>query len=290
MKDLLYELHSLLKRNPDGSFSTQANRRAMLLQMGQSLLDAGFKQLHAPELKGRHVNALLQQWEKDGISPATQKNRMSVLRWWAEKIGKAAMLKPRNADYGIPDRQPRATVSKAVVVTQDALARVHHPYIRMSLELQRAFGLRREEAMKLKPHQADHGEKLVLQGSWCKGGRPREVPIRTFTQREVLNRAKALVHFKNASLIPKERSYAEHLHCYEGACKRAGLHRMHGLRHAYAQERFAELAGFQAPVANGPSWGALTAAQKEADYDARLIVSDELGHARPEITYAYLGK
>lgn len=50
----------------------------------------------------------------------------------------------------------------------------------MSLELQREFGLRREEAVKLVPRLADQGDRLVLKDSWTKGGgKPREVPIRT---------------------------------------------------------------------------------------------------------------
>ena len=66
------------------------------------------------------------------------------------------------------------------------------PYVRMSLELQRAFGLRREEAIKIRPDLADKGETLWLKPSWTKGGRAREVPIRTDAQRAVLERARAL--------------------------------------------------------------------------------------------------
>jgi hypothetical protein len=65
---------------------------------------------------------------------------------------------------------------------------------------------------------------------------------------------------------------------------------MHGLRHAYAQDRFLELTGFAAPAAGGPHREALTPAQREADYDARLIISAELGHGREAITAVYLGR
>ena len=49
-----------------------------------------------------------------------------------------------------------------------------------------AFGLRLEEALKLKPVQADKGHVLRLQGSWTKGGRTREIPIRDDRQRALL--------------------------------------------------------------------------------------------------------
>jgi integrase len=144
--------------------------------------------------------------------------------------------------------------------------------------------------LKINPFQADHGDRLVLQASWTKGGRPREIPIRTLAQRAILDQAKALVMLKSASLIPAHRTYAQHLHSYESHCRRAGLDKMHGLRHAYAQERFLDLAGFPCPAADGPPREALTPQQREADYDARVLISAELGHGREAITAAYLGR
>lgn len=69
---------------------------------------------------------------------------------------------------------------------------VTNPYVRMSLELQPALGLRRAESIKFQPSYADRGDKLVLKPSWTKGGRGREIPIRTEAQREVLDRAHKL--------------------------------------------------------------------------------------------------
>ena len=115
MHHLLYELKSLTLRHKEGSYATRANRHAMLQQMGAQLLAAGYNQLHAFELKGRHVNALLRRWQTDGLSPATQKNRLSVLRWWAVQVGKPDLLKPTNAAYGIAQRQTVARTSKARV-------------------------------------------------------------------------------------------------------------------------------------------------------------------------------
>jgi integrase len=160
----------------------------------------------------------------------------------------------------------------------------------MSLALQRAFGLRREESIKVRPHQADRGDQLVLQASWTKGGRPRDIPIRTLAQRDVLDQAKELAKLQSASLIPPGKTYVEQLRRYESQTARAGLSKMHGLRHAYAQDRFLELAGFACPAAGGPGREQLTLAQREADYDARVLISDELGHAREAITAAYLGR
>lgn len=88
-----YKLHKSLirlnERNRDGSHATQANRRAMLLMFAEQLKQQGFdvrSHMTAQDLKGRHINALVRQWKADGISAATMKNRMAVVRWWAEKL------------------------------------------------------------------------------------------------------------------------------------------------------------------------------------------------------------
>ena len=290
MHDVTYELKRLAEQHREGSFATQANRKHMLMLFGEQLVAAGFKRLHAPELKGRHINCLLALWQEQGVAPRTIENRLSVLRWWAKHVDNPGVLATGNASYGIPKRETVAKVSKARDLPLTTLVRVRNAHVRMALQLQRAFGLRREEALKIKPFQADHGDTLVLQGSWTKGGRPREIPIRTLAQRELLDRAKAFVKHKSASLIPPDKTYAQHLHSYESQCVRAGPHKMHGLRHAYAQERFLELAGFPCPAMGGPHAPDLTPEQRAVDAEAREIISSELGHSREAITAAYLGR
>jgi integrase len=183
-----------------------------------------------------------------------------------------------------------ARASKARDLPVDQLARVRNEHVKRSLLLQQAFGLRREESLKIQPWKADQGDYLVLKGSWTKGGRPRSIPIRTAAQRALLNEVKAFVRFESASLIPRHKNYAQHLHSYEAQCSRAGLHKMHGLRHAYAQERFFELTGFACPAAGGPTRQVLSAVQREADEDARVIISAELGHGRVAIVATYIGR
>jgi hypothetical protein len=77
---------------------------------------------------------------------------------------------------------------------------------------------------------------------------------------------------------------------YEHFTRKAGLSHLHGLRHAYAQDRFLELAGFPCPAMGGPHAPDLTPAQRLVDWEARAIISAELGHSREAITAAYLGR
>ena len=288
MRDLNYDLKRLGERNRDGSRAAQANRARMLSQLANQLHELGYKKLRAVELKGRHVNALVKTWQDQELSPGTMKNRMAALRWWAEKVGRRSVIARDNTFYGIAKRQFVAQESKAKTVNQAQLERVRDEHVRLSLELQREFGLRREEAMKFQPRYADRGEKLVLKPSWTKGGKAREIPIRTDAQREVLARAHKLAG--RGSLIPPNRSYVQHLKIYERHTINAGLHKMHGLRHAYAQNRYEELTGRAAPAAGGAMAKELSPAQRDQDREVRLIISRELGHEREQITTVYLGR
>jgi len=170
----------------------------------------------------------------------------------------------------------------------DRLDRITDPHVRMSLRLQAAFGLRREESIKFQPRYADGGDHIAIKGSWAKGGRDRTVPITTPEQRAVLDVARQLAGL--GSLIPANKTYIQQRHVYDGQCKAAGLSNMHGLRHRYAQMRYEALTGWKASSAGGPSGRGLSPMQRMEDSHARQTISRELGHERIQITATYLGR
>ena len=88
MQDLNYELKQLCARNRDGSFATQVNRERILTLIANQLREMGFVNMRVQSLKPRHVEKLVERWTAEGLSTGTLKNRMTELRWWAEKIGK----------------------------------------------------------------------------------------------------------------------------------------------------------------------------------------------------------
>ncbi|MEQ8495581.1 MAG: phage integrase N-terminal domain-containing protein [Gammaproteobacteria bacterium] len=288
MRDLNYQLKQLCRRNRDGSYETRMNRERLLSLIADQLHRLGYRQMSVQSLKPKHVEALVRQWLSEEIATGTIKNRMSVLRWWAEKAGRESVVARHNEHYGIPDRCFVTTVSKAQEIDLGKLERVTDEHVRMSLELQRAFGLRREEAIKFQPSYADRGDHLLLKPSWTKGGKEREIPIRTAAQREILARAHRIAG--RGSLIPSARNYRQQLRVYERHTANAGLSKLHGLRHAYAQARYEALTGWNAPAAGGPSTASLTPDQRAIDREARAVVSQELGHERERITVVYLGR
>ena len=287
MRDLNWDLLRLQRRaGDDGSHATRRDRSYALARMADALHEAGYRGLRAKGLKGKHVEALVRRWRAGGVSDATIMNRMAHLRWWAERVGKGNLVKP-NADYGVRPRSHVSDGTKRRLLDTEKLARVKDPHVRMALRLQAAFGLRREEAIKFAPSYADRGERIVVKGSTAKGGRPREVPVLTDGQRRLLDEARELAG--GGALIPPGRNYAEQRKVYEDGTRQAGLHRNHGLRHAYALDRYEALTGWKAPAAGGPASSALTGSRRRIDRAARLTVAVELGHSRREISRTYLG-
>ena len=288
MKDLNYELKQLCRRNRDGSHATQRDRERVLDLVANQLQELGYRYMAAASLKPKHVESLVQRWQAEGLAVGTIKNRMAELRWWAEKIGKQNVIARDNGHYGIGNRRYVTNVSKARELSGTELSRITDRYTAVSLRLQAAFGLRRGESIKIRPEWADRGDTLALKDTWTKGGRAREIPIRNDEQRLVLDEAKALAG--RGSLIPADRSYVEQLRRFEHQCAAAGVHRIHGHRHQYAQVRYRELTGWAAPAAGGPRSKDLTPEQREMDREARLTISAELGHDREQITAVYLGR
>ena len=288
MRDLNFDLKQLCRRSRGGSFATQRDRERILTLVADQLQELGYRYMNAASLKPKHVERLGERWLAEGLALGTIKNRMAELRWWAERIGKQNIIARDNSFYGIADRQYVTNVSKARQLSDTELGRITDPYTAMSLRLQAAFGLRRAESIKIQPAWADRGQQIVLKDSWTKGGRSREIPIRNDEQRRALDDAKALVG--RGSLIPADQSFVEQLRRFEHQCAAAGVHRVHGHRHQYAQVRYEELTGWQAPAAGGPSSRELTPEHHELDRIARLTISAELGHEREQITAVYLGR
>lgn len=288
MKDLNYELKKLCHRHRDGSYATQHARERILTLVPNQLVEMGFKDMKATSLKPKHVTALVERWKAESLAVGTIKVRMSVLRWWADKIQKQNVIARDNEHYGIPNRQNVTNVSRARNLSAEDLTKVTDPYTRLSLKLQAAFGLRREESIKIRPDWADRGDFLRLRDTWTKGGRERDIPIRNEQQRMVLDEAKQFAG--KGSLIPQEMNYKQQLERFKAQCQEAGIHHVHGHRHQYAQDRYRELTGWNCPAQGGPTLRQLTSEQKVLDRQVRLLISEELGHGRLSVVSVYLGR
>lgn len=287
--DRLYrDLCDLVRRNPSGSEARMRERRAGLRTISARLEALGFRGMRPRSLGGRHVWALVGDWHARELSSGTMKNLMVHLRWWAGAVGKGSVVMRDNARYGIADRRAARGYRDGLVLGREKLKAIRDERVRLSLELQAAFGLRREEAIKFRVAYADRGERILLRASWCKGGRARSVPIMADAQRELLDRVHAFAG--KDSLIRPEEKYVQQMRRFERDTRRAGIPKSHRLRHGYAQRRYRELTGFACGAAGGRATQDMTQRERRLDRAARATVAEELGHVRIEVSAVYLGR
>lgn len=106
-------------------------------------------------------------------------------------------------------------------------------------------------------------------------------------KRVLLNQAVELQD-KAKSLIPADNTYKQwrdHVYyCWPSINKYTNINGFHDMCAAYACERYLELTGFPTPLVAGTRQ-----ADKQLDTQARVILSQELGHNRLDVIAAYIG-
>ena len=157
------------------SHATHAAFTSFKRDLDRRLQAEGIHQLKPKNLKPRHINLAVAQLrvevEAGNRSIGSAKNWLAHLRTYVRLIDRPYLVPRTNAGLGFGNRVYVPKESKALVLTGGHLERVTCPYVAMSLKLQREFGMRREEAMKIRPEWSDRGNTLVLRDSWCKGKR-----------------------------------------------------------------------------------------------------------------------
>ena len=293
-----YQIRQILKYNRDGSPNRQSARHQNLMRCVRQLHARGYaKTWDVRTIGKREVHRLADDWRTAGLSGRTIANRMVDLRWLAAKVGRADHI-PTNREIGVGLRRntPGWGENKARELDRAALRQLGERE-QLITELRREFGLRTEEALKFQhAHATRDPDRIRLVGSWCKGGRPREIPVTTDRQRDLLERvanfqaAEPACPHGHRSMIPPEQSFLAYYRDYNEARHALGIPG-HELRHAWAQERFEQVAGIPPPHAGGPKYSDLEEADRKKWQEAAGVVNRELGHGRGrgDITATYIG-
>ncbi len=274
------QLISILAANREDAYGTQRKRSCELGQAGRALHEHFGLQKWA-NLGAKHVAYVVETWKTQYAGKRTLDQKLTHLRWLVRKIGKANLLPRENRELGI-EPGPRYTRAGKFIV-QERLDEILHsiaddPRRRMAILLGRHLGLRMREAMLFRPWRdwEESGRIWVKRGT--KGGRPRYLFLWNPRQREVLEEARALIHGRDAALIPEEAaSWEQWRQASYHRLRKVGLSRktdavFQDLRRTYAGERMHYLIRVRG----------LDPEQ------AQRIVSRELGHGRLEVLRWYL--
>lgn len=273
------------------SFASQADARVILNQCARQLYDK-FQLANLERLKTKHVEYLVKHWQTEGLANSTIKNRMAILRKVLRSNHHPAD-KLTNQSLGIGKRRYHGDHSKAIWDID--LSGIEDKHLYYAARLQQAFGLRREESMKIIPAKAMERHAIRIYPTWSKGNIERLIPITNDEQRELINEVIDYVG-KRGSLIPKGKTYRQHLQSYKAMCQQQGFKNLHGLRHAYAQRLYRTMThhftngnGWECSFNGGKRQKEMSAFERQVDQQVRLLISAQLGHSREAITRIYLG-
>ena len=300
-------------RQKSVSHKTRHDRAVFLRRFLRDLRTrAGFATVPDPRnLGGRHIQAMVNLWREDALAAATIQTYLSFLRGLAQWIGKPGLVRKPGA-YGldISEYQRHEVAQRdrswtgAGIDIEPLIAAVcaYDRHVGAALQLVRAFGLRRKEAVMMRPHacvvpfsatrlpadrQKAENYLWVCQGS--KGGRPRFLAIATPTQQQAVAYAQEVAGARDAHLSDPGRDLKQNLNRFSYVLRRFGLSLKergatgHGLRHEAFVDVWVQATGTQPPVRGG------TQPPQEVREAARKDIAEMAGHARKRAAGAYIG-
>lgn len=242
--------------------------------------------------------------ENNRLSISAKHNLLSAVNVIMREARRDDLLKVTAREIGIEPRSNVAKTFKGGVERHSMSDKVS-----VIVNLAKNFGLRFEEASKLNASVAlkqATGNSEIKISLGTKGGQDRVIPITSQEQFSVLEKA-ATIQGKAKSLIDPSLSYKEHkTACYSETSK------FHAERHTYANQRYSALMyeklgiKIKSPILsgkpNGMRWREFIAQEaakqgvfihpdqaREFDREARLKLSEELGHHREDVVSRYIG-
>ena len=231
--------------NAGGSDKTKAERVATARRFYRYLQQNNIQIKHVDHIKTKHIEGFIAE-RKANAGVGTLQNEMSHLRKILEKSGRHKIASSEalsNQSLGIDGRSRQGTkIAYPEAVYQKAYAYVKgkDPQVAAVMQLQRTFGLRRQEAIRagksLKTWQKaiTNGQNTVRLSYGAKGGRPRDILI--LDHEKALSAVKeALSVMQNGQLLASDLKTAKNYYSHAVA-DLTGEHSTHSLRYAWAQE------------------------------------------------------
>jgi integrase len=282
------------------SHKTQNERAKFLFKLFNDLHALGYH-VEPKNFKEKHIKVICQKFEDDGIAAATIQTYLSFIRAFCSWIGKAGMMGDISEYFSDVNRLKRsyqASYDKSWDIPEIEKERIIndllrlYPYVGMQLLLQDAFGLRRKEAMMLRPFVSEkNGQLHVFEGT--KGGKPRVITTESEYQKFVIELAKGLVGNSTGHTGDPNLTLEQNLKKYSNVLYRNGIKKFgkgalgitgHGLRAGFAIDQMEKRGVIS--VLRGGELGQLP---PDEEAQARMEVSQLLGHNRPAVTTAYSG-
>lgn len=236
----IHELQALIdannwrhgRKHKGVSYATEDDRAHALFRIFRQLHQKLNMPLVPSSFRIKHVRAIANFWEQEGLSASTMQKRFSYLKTFSRWIGKAGMISGTLADY----LQNRDAATRTYAAQHDKSWRArgidvsakiaeiaeYDKYVGAQLSLQRAMGMRAKEACRCCPHVSDQGALFHVKDG-TKGGRERFIPIDTPEKRASIDHAKSVVDHPSRFLGDPSRSLKQNLKRYYTVLRKFGV-------------------------------------------------------------------
>lgn len=294
--DLGHQFQKIMQKANRGSIKTRY-RYAETGQRFVKWVQPQFKMQKLANLSDKHLVAYAKHLRTQGCTDKYIKNELSGLRYihsitphtrhelgYSAKINKEAGLES-TPNYRASQKNQAWTREEVDKFAAEAQAN-GRPKLAKMIKITHETGTRLEEVTTLRRGQVEDAlrtGKLHLVNT--KGGRPRDVPLSSEARRLLADSIQSVPRGAYVFVPPdipihKFKSQCQdYIHRYRDKIQdparskdpsRSELH-FHGIRHAYAQEKYRSLRE-----------------QGLDDHEAREKLAEMLGHGREEITYVYV--
>ena len=303
-------LHST--KHKGASFKTMLDRQRLYASFFRELRHhTPYRNLDPRQLANRHIEAMVDRWFARGLATATIRYYLSFRRSYGGWIGKPGMV--REPQYYVGTESPHAHRSQVATFDHswaaksvDIEAKIAEvsafvPWVGLQLELCARFSMRPKEARHFRPHgvipraaamarDADafpEHDMFLRISHGTKGGRPRDAPITSDLQRDLLARVTEAVAPGMYVGRPGCTSTQNSTRLYY-VIRKFGISKdqlgvvAHGLRHQHVNDAFRDDTGCASPVRGAT-------ARPANDDQARHRAARRLGHNRLGVTSCHLG-
>ena len=295
-QNLVAQIDSILAHSNERSMKSRDRYYEATKRFCRFLAD-NYRLQKFKNVEERHFRAYV-EYLKENRAAATTQTDLSGIRYFHEKSGSKnniSLNKRLALHKRSPGKENRAWTPEEIEKARIVARQMGRVDVQIAIDLVSEFGLRIEELCRLKVEHLMHADKydqLIIQG---KGKKVRPIPVNA-QQKEVIKRyldyAKVAGRYPGDYLLSSSEKHGvknqikslQNWMSYnrvkftdedrgnekeEGQKDRHETISWHGLRHSYAQRRFAEVS-------------------RVAPEKAKKVVSHDLGHNRGEATDIYL--
>lgn len=191
-RNLLNQTLPVIDRSNQGSFKTRRRYKAVMNRfcgyLGENTTLQNFRNVEV-----RHVRNYVEHLQINGCKPGYILTELSGIKWVHQRMNPKRNLPKSNKCFFVAKRQLYIKDKSILPHEFDDLIKVALDMGRMDAVIEaymdRYFGLRHEEFVTLRVHQIEYALKYKqLNLTNTKGGRPRDIPVETKMQENILRR------------------------------------------------------------------------------------------------------